>query len=123
MLKELVVSFITLFASLSTVICCALPITLVTVGMGASLAGLLSFFPSLIVISKYKNEIFILAASLLIFSFYIYWIGRKNPCPVDKRQAKLCSKLRFINRILLFASLVIYVTGFFFAFIAEDIFF
>ena len=123
MLKELVVSFITLFASLSTVVCCALPITLVAVGMGASLAGFLSFFPSFIVISKYKNEVFILAASLLIFSFYVYWTGRKNSCPADQRQARLCSKLRFINKIFLFASLILYVTGFFFAFIAEDIFF
>ena len=74
-------------------------------------------------ISKYKNEVFILAASLLIFSFYVYWTGRKNSCPADQRQAKLCSKLRFINKIFLFASLILYVTGFFFAFIAEDIFF
>ena len=108
---------LSLFTSFSTLICCALPALLISIGMGASLASLVSAFPWIIFISKYKIQTFILAAVLLVFSVYLFWQGRNAPCPSDPIQAKICSKLRFINLIMLFISLVIYLVGFFFAFI------
>ena len=116
-IRQLISPSLSLFTSFSTLICCALPALLISIGMGASLASFVSAFPWIIFISKYKIQTFILAAVLLIFSVYLFWQGRNAPCPSDPIQAKICSKLRFINLIMLFISLVTYLVGFFFAFI------
>ena len=116
-IRQLFSPSLSLFTSLGTLICCALPALLISIGMGASLASFVSAFPWIIFISKYKIQTFILAAVLLVFSVYLFWQGRNAPCPSDPVQAKICSKLRFINLIMLFISLVIYLVGFFFAFI------
>ena len=116
-IRQLFSPSLSLFTSFSTLICCALPALLISIGMGASLASFVSAFPWIIFISKYKIQTFILAAALLIFSVYLFWQGRNAPCPSDPIQAKICSKLRFINLIMLFISLVTYLVGFFFAFI------
>ena len=116
-IKQLFSPSLSLFTSFSTLICCALPALLISIGMGASLASFVSAFPWIIFISKYKIQTFILAAVLLVFSVYLFWQGRNAPCPSDPIQAKICSKLRFINIIMLFISLVTYLVGFFFAFI------
>ena len=50
-------NFFSLFASSSTLICCALPSLFVVLGAGASFASLLTIFPFLIVLSKYKVTI------------------------------------------------------------------
>ena len=116
-IRQLFSPSLSLFTSFSTLICCALPALLISIGMGASLASFVSAFPWIIFISKYKIQTFILAAVLLVFSVYLFWQGRNAPCPSDPIQAKICSKLRFINIIMLFISLVTYLVGFFFAFI------
>ena len=116
-IRQLFSPSLSLFTSFSTLICCALPALLISLGMGASLVSFVSAFPWIIFISKYKIQTFILAAALLIFSVYLFWQGRNAPCPSDPIQAKICSKLRFINIIMLFISLVTYLVGFFFAFI------
>ena len=116
-IRQLFSPSLSLFTSFSTLICCALPALLISIGMGASLATFVSAFPWIIFISKYKIQTFISAAVLLIFSVYLFWQGRNAPCPSDPIQAKICSKLRFINIIMLFISLVTYLVGFFFAFI------
>ena len=116
-IRQLFSPSLSLFTSFSTLICCALPALLISIGMGASLASFVSAFPWIIFISKYKIQTFILAAVLLVFSVYLFWQGRNAPCPSDPVQAKICSKLRFINLIMLFISLVTYLVGFFFAFI------
>ena len=116
-IRQLFSPSLSLFTSFSTLICCALPALLISIGMGASLASFVSAFPWIIFISKYKIQTFILAAVLLIVSVYLFWQGRNAPCPSDPIQAKICSKLRLINLIMLFISLVTYLVGFFFAFI------
>ena len=116
-IRQLFSPSLSLFTSFSTLICCALPALLISIGMGASLASFVSAFPWIIFISKYKIQTFILEAALLIISVYLFWQGRNAPCPSDPIQAKICSKLRFINIIMLFISLVTYLVGFFFAFI------
>ena len=116
-IRQLFSPSLSLFTSFSTLICCALPALLISIGMGASLASFVSAFPWIIFISKYKIQTFILAAILLIFSIYLFWQGRNAPCPSDPIQAKICSKLRFINLIILFISLVTFLVGLFFAFI------
>ena len=54
-IKEDFVSIGSLFTSVSTLLCCALPSLLVALGMGAVVAGLASDLPWLITMSKYKD--------------------------------------------------------------------
>ena len=121
--KQFISPSLSLFTSLSTLICCALPTFLVTLGMGASMVSLISLFPWLLVLSKYKIQIFFVAGLLLLISFYLFWQGRKAPCPIDPIQAKMCLKLRFTNLIILIISSTFFLIGFFFAFIAVNIFY
>ena len=60
---------ISLFTSFATLLCCALPALLVTLGMGASLAGLIGTFPSITLLSNYKEYIFIISGILISFGF------------------------------------------------------
>ena len=51
-LKQTGLSWLTLFASTGTLICCALPIILVTLGLGATVAAFTSSFPLLVTIAQ-----------------------------------------------------------------------
>ena len=86
--KNLVSPFLSLLTSVSTLICCALPALLVSIGMGATIVSLTSVFPWIIIISKYKIYIFIFAGLTLLISSYIFWLERNSPCPVDPNKQK-----------------------------------
>jgi|TARA_B100000287_G_C20656154_1_gene788607 hypothetical protein len=116
--RQIITPTLSLFTSFSTLICCALPAFLVTVGMGAVLAGFVSNFPWIKFMTTYKLYIFMGAGLMLLFSGYIFWQGRNAPCPADPKQAKICFKLRKISFYILIISLFIYLIGFFFAYLA-----
>ncbi len=122
-LKQFISPSLSLLTSLGTLICCALPTLLVTLGMGASVVSLMTLFPWLIVLSKYKLQIFFTASLFLVLSYYSFWRGRNAPCPIDPIQAKTCLRLRFINQVVLIISSTIYLIGLFFTFIAANIFY
>ena len=121
-LSQFFTSTLSLFTSFSTLICCALPALLVTIGMGATIASLISIFPWIIYISKYKSLLFTMAGLLLIISGYIFWKGKNTTCPANSEDAKKCSRLRSINLNILLFSSVFYMIGFFFAFLADNFF-
>ena len=121
--KQIIPPSLSLFTSVSTLICCALPTLFVAIGMGASIVSLMSSFPWLLLISKYKILTFFVAGLLLLYSCYMFWRSRNSPCPVDPIQAKICLKLRIYNFIIIIISTVIYLVGFFFTFIAVKIFY
>lgn len=112
-----------LFTSFSTLICCALPALLVTLGMGAVTAGLVSAAPWITVLSDNKKILFAMAGIMLSASAFMQWRGRFAPCPVDPAKAKACKRLRKISVGILIFSILLYAVGFFFAFLAADIFF
>ncbi|MDG1286823.1 MAG: hypothetical protein P8P30_04580 [Rickettsiales bacterium] len=116
--KQTLLPALSLFTSAGTLICCALPALFVTLGAGATLAGLVSTAPWLITFSKYKVWTFCAAGVLLIAATLMQWRARNAPCPVDPAQAKACTHLRKISRWILGLSIAIYATGFFFAFMA-----
>lgn len=115
---QLLAPTISLFTSAATLVCCALPALMVSLGMGAVLAGLVSDFPQLIWLSKHKIEVFGLAAVLLLAAGVMLWRARYLPCPTDPVQAKACTRLRIISWVIYWASVLIFGTGVFFAFIA-----
>ena len=119
--KEKTLAVLSLFTSASTLVCCALPALLVTLGMGAALAGLVTAVPQLIWLSEHKTAVFGLAALLLLAGGWMQWQTRNAPCPVDPVAAKSCMKLRRNGRIIYFVSLGLYLTGFAFAFVLPKI--
>lgn len=112
---------LSLLTSLGTLVCCALPALLVTLGMGAVLAGLVSAVPQLVWLSAHKAIVFTIAGGILIFSGILQWKNRRAPCPADPAQAAACRRLRAVSWWIWALSVVFYITGFFFAFIAVKI--
>jgi|TARA_B100001939_G_C16901477_1_gene600182 uncharacterized iron-regulated membrane protein len=119
--KNLLLPSLSLFTSLGTLFCCALPALFVVLGAGAALAGLLSNAPYLIVLSKYKVLLFLISGSLMIISGYLIWRSRNAPCPADPLKARACKRLRIASLAIYFFSVTIYAIGFFFAFIITKI--
>lgn len=111
-------AFLSLFTSASTLVCCALPAVVVTVAGGAAMAGLVTNFPQLVWLSEHKVELFVIAGVLLTAAGFIQWKNRNAPCPIEPRAAKVCMRLRRMNAYIFGFSALMYLTGFFFAFIA-----
>jgi len=120
-MKKLV-AFLSLFASLSTLLCCALPALFVALGMGAAFAGLIGAVPQIVWIPDNKVWLFGIGAGLLAAGGALQWRARFEPCPIDPIQAQACSTARRSSAILYFVSLAIYSVGAFFAFVAPHLF-
>ncbi|MBI1302042.1 MAG: hypothetical protein GC137_10395 [Alphaproteobacteria bacterium] len=114
---------LSLFTSMGTLICCALPALLVTLGMGAALAGFVGTVPWITGISEYKEWVFAGAGIMLALSAFMQWRARYAPCPADPAKARACARLRKISVGILIISILIYLIGFFFAFLAADLFY
>ena len=111
------ISILSLFTSTGTILCCALPALLVTIGAGAALSSVISVFPQIVWVSKYKVYIFTAAFILIVLSGYLQWYARKLPCPSDKLLAAKCMSARRVSLVIYFVSLGILLIGFTFAFV------
>ncbi|HED19457.1 MAG TPA: hypothetical protein ENI74_08155 [Gammaproteobacteria bacterium] len=110
-------TWLTLFASTGTLICCALPIIFVSLGFGATVAALTSSFPLLITLSLHKAWVFAFSGAMLALSGWLmYRPGRT--CPTDPERGHLCNTTQTWNRRLYRSSVVIWCIGFFAAFLA-----
>jgi hypothetical protein len=112
------VNILSLFTSGGTLICCALPATLVAIGSAATLTSLISNFPQLIWISEHKPLVFGLAGAMLAIAGYLQWQARNAPCPADAALAAVCAKTRKNALRIYWLSVGIFSVGAFFAFIA-----
>jgi len=112
------ISFLALFGSFGTLICCALPATFVALGAGATLASLLGNFPQLIWLSEHKEWTFGIAALFIAFGYFNMWITRNAPCPIDPRLARACKTGKKVALVLLVISTLVFLTGAGFAFLA-----
>ncbi len=111
-------NILSLFTSGSTLICCALPATLVAIGSAATLTALVGNFPQLIWISEHKALVFGLAGAMLAIAGYLQWQARNAPCPADLQLAAVCTKTRKNALKIYWLSLGIFAVGAFFAFVA-----
>lgn len=116
--RQTVLPSLSLFASIGTLLCCALPALLVTLGLGAALAGFIGAVPWVTAVSDHKTLVFIVAGVLLAASAWMQWRARYAPCPADPAKAEVCKRLRKISTVILIFAVVVYVVGFFFAFLA-----
>jgi mercuric ion transport protein len=108
-------NYLSLFTSVGTVLCCALPTLLVLVGLGATVVSFLSVVPWLVVLSHHKNWVFVVAG-LLIAGNWLYLHGRRTRlCPADASGA--CESATRMSRIVLIVSTAIYCSGVFSAYL------
>jgi len=117
--RSALLSYVSLFTSVSTLLCCALPSLLVLFGLGASVASMLSFLPWLVTLSHYKLLTFFVSGVLITLSFvntyYILPRLRAKQCSPDNPTA--CEDASRVSKALLWISAVIFAIGFFVAFV------
>jgi mercuric ion transport protein len=114
-----VLSYLSLFGSLSTLLCCALPSLLVLLGLGATVASVLASAPWLVALSRHKGWVFSIAGALIGLSFVqMYAIAPRlrddEACAADDPSA--CDTTTRVGRVVLWISAAIYLIGCFVAF-------
>ncbi len=67
-------------AVLGTLTCCALPITLVTLGAGSVVASMVSTAPWLVELSRHKAWVFLLAGLMLATDYWILYRSTGVAC-------------------------------------------
>lgn len=110
-------SLASLFASSSTLVCCAIPALLVALGAGAALSSLVSIFPQVVWLSEHKEALLGFAGLMMIGSGLLQWRNRSAPCPIDPALRDACLKTRKTASIVYAASVVLYLIGGWFAFV------
>lgn len=119
-------SYLSLFTSLGTLLCCALPSLLVLLGMGATVASFLSAVPWLVTLARHKAWTFTVAGVLIASDFiYVYWLApclkaRAQACSIDDGPTA-CDNATRVSHVLLLVSAAIYGVGFFTAFLLGPI--
>ena len=116
-------SYFLLFTSVGTLLCCALPSLLVLLGLGASVASMLSSMPWLVWLWRHKGWTFVVSGILIALSFVnMYYIARRlqmRRCSPDDSTA--CEDASSLSKTLLWVSASIYTAGFFVAFVLGPI--
>jgi len=120
-MRIILLEFLTILSSFSTLVCCALPAALVSIGAGAALASVVTAVPQLVWLSEHKIQLFAFAGIMLVLSGVSAYRNRKAPCPADPMQARSCMRLRRWSASIFYFSAAIYVIGFFFAFLLSRI--
>lgn len=116
-------SWLSVFTSGSTLVCCALPAMLVAIGAGAALSGLVSAVPQLVWLSEHKLPVFAAAGVMLAVAGVMQWKARRAvACPTDADLAAACATTKDLSLWVWNASVVIYLIGAFFAFAAPLLF-
>ena len=111
-------SWLSIFTSAGTLVCCALPAALVAIGAGATLVSLVGAVPQLVWLSEHKVGLFLVAGAMLAAAGYFQHRARFAPCPADPRLAAQCEAARRLSLRVYWVSLAIFAAGFFFAFVA-----
>ena len=120
-MNDRVVNFLSLFASSSTLICCALPALFIVLGAGASFANLITIFPFLISLSKYKITISLFAFFSILIGGYINYKTYYLPCPADPILGRACMKTRKRSRLIYYISVIIFLFASIFTYIIPGV--
>ena len=110
-------TWLALFTTTGTLVCCALPIALVSLGLGTTVASLISAAPFLATLSQHKTWVFSISGSLLALSGWLLYRSDRA-CPDDSELGRLCSRSQRWNRCILWTSISLWAIGFFAAYLA-----
>lgn len=118
-------SFLSLFTSMGTLLCCALPSLFVLFGLGATVASVLSAAPWLVAMSHHKNWVFGIAGLLIGANFaYVYALApslRARGGACNPNDPAACEAASRFSRVVLWASAVLYGIGCFSAYLLGPI--
>src|ERR1700733_11905153 len=108
--RAALLNYFSLFSSFSTLICCALPSVLVLLGLGTTVASLLSAAPWLVSLSRHKIWTFSTAGTLIAASFVMTYIvaprlQRGDVCAAD--DPTTCGEVSKLSRAVLWGSALI----------------
>ena len=115
-----IVNFFALLSSSSTLLCCAFPAILVSMGAGAVFANVISVFPALTVVSRFKVEITVVTLIILVAVGILHLKTAKMPCPADPSLGRACLKSRKRSRIVYYLSCSVFGTASIFTFIVPE---
>lgn len=110
-----------LFTTSATLVCCALPILLVSLGMGTVVASLASSAPWLITLSMYKGWVFAVSGLLIAASAWVVQRAART-CPADPVLRQACETATRWNTRFLWLAGGMWAIGFFYAFILVRIY-
>jgi len=111
-------AWLALLAGSSTLVCCALPALLVTLGAGAALSTLVAHVPQIVWLSEHKAAVFGSAAAALALAGVVQWRNRSAPCPLDPALREACLRTRRWSLRLWWFSLLLLAVGAWFGFVA-----
>jgi len=120
-MNDKAINFLSLFASSSTLICCALPALFIVLGAGASFANLIVIFPFLITLSKYKLLITLFAFFSILVGGYINYKTYFLPCPTDPNLGRVCMRTRKRSRLIYYISVIIFLFASIFTYIIPGV--
>ncbi|MEP4051026.1 MAG: hypothetical protein ABJN22_02155 [Litorimonas sp.] len=116
-------AFFSLFTSTGTLICCALPALLVSIGAGAVMAGIIETVPQITWLGRHKVWVFAFAALMISLSGAMQWRAKSMPCPADPAKARACTRARRVSWTVWWVSVFAFLIGGFFAFFAQYLYF
>jgi mercuric ion transport protein len=116
-----VMNYLSLFTSVGTLLCCALPSLLVLLGMGATVASLLSAAPWLVRLSHHKPVVFSVSGVMIALGFlYTYKVApalRGASMTCNPANPDACTRADKFSRATLWLSAILWSIGFFTAFL------
>lgn len=119
--REEILSVLALFTSTGTLVCCALPALLVSLGMAAVVISAVSAFPWLMPLTRHKVWLFLGTGLLIALDFYlVYRPNRQLACEFGG-QGQGCKVTGRWNTVVLWLTVVIYAVGLFMAYLALPI--
>lgn len=108
-------SYLALFTSTGTLLCCALPSALAAVAGGAAVTSLVSTVPWLVPLSQNKEWIFLGAGLMIVLSgLLVYRPKGKVACSITGGEG--CTVAGRVTKIMFWLSAGIYAVGAFFAY-------
>ena len=114
--KHELVSVLSLFTSVSTLLCCALPALLVVIGLGAVVAGVISDLPFLITLSQNKEWVFGFAFAIMGINFYMLYFRKKKEISceyIPGQTESACDVASRWSKVILWISFTLLLIGFF----------
>ncbi|HVA67094.1 MAG TPA: hypothetical protein VNK24_09265 [Elusimicrobiota bacterium] len=119
-LHDKFVAVLSLFTSMGTLLCCALPVTISVIAGGAAVGGLISDFPWLVSVSRHKLWIFWIAGLLILLNGVLI-LRPQGTLACAITGGKGCAVAGKFNKAMFWGSLAVYAVGFFFAFLLGPI--
>ncbi len=113
--QQKLASFLALFSSAGTLVCCALPSAIAAVAGGAAVASFVSTFPWLVPLSQHKGWIFLAAGLMIMLSgLLVYRPKGRVACSLTGGEG--CEVAGRFTKVMFWLSAAIFGVGVFFAY-------